>query len=118
MGSRCTVGSIIINPPMSMEQIQKLEKRIFFQSDEFNLLFEIIKNDRITHESLFYQNHQIKGVSAAKFTKVCDSIYSCLEDQIQSEDMDSLPNLYIDFKGVRFHSLVGTEGNTYWTTRN
>ncbi|MBR9703693.1 hypothetical protein GOV10_06645 [Candidatus Woesearchaeota archaeon] len=84
--------------------------------EEFGQLIDIIrKHKHIDQEELKYKQTTIQGLSEEKFGTICDIIYNCLEP-IRTEDANcDFPEYHIDYKGIRFHLMLG-QGSTYWTT--
>ena len=87
----------------------------FFESLEFNTLFDIIKqHDMVDEEHLRYNVDAIKGLSDGDFCKVHNSIFREMGSEEIQEESEDFPKSYIDYKGVRFHLLIG-QGSAIWT---
>ena len=98
-----------------MRDVSSLED--FFESEKFNRAVKIIfRRKGVDQEELKYGIEKIKGLSPETFGKVCDSLFSALEDQIVEEKSDMFGKYYLDYQGVRFHLLVG-QGSTYWAKK-
>ena len=94
----------------------------FFESDKFNGLLAIIKkHDRINQEDLIYKTKVIDGLSTDDFKDVFEAVYQELDSKrVKESDTSSwsinFPQYHIDYKGLRFHLMIG-QGSAYWTTK-
>jgi len=90
----------------------------YFESDEFNSLIGIIqRHEKVDQESLAYGTQKIEGLTAENFGKVHDTVYHKLSPEMKQEKEDTIfPKYFVDYKGIRFHLMIG-QGSAYWTTK-
>ena len=89
----------------------------FFESEEFNHAVKIISGQEgVNQEDLDYGIQKIKGLFPKTFGRVCNSLFSALEEQIVEDKSDMFGKYHLDYQGIRFHLLVG-QGSVYWTEK-
>jgi len=98
--------------------LKKETKKQYFESEEFNTLFGIIKeHEVIDQESLKYGQQVIEGLSPEQFQNIFEAVFEGLELKVQQDKTSKIfPKHYVDYQGIRFNLLIG-QGSTYWTTR-
>ena len=89
----------------------------YFESEEFNQLIEIIRShDQINQEELLYEIKVISGLPEEKFKNVFETVYHNLESRAVKDHACEFSKYHIDYKGIRFHLMIG-QGSAYWTTK-
>ena len=89
----------------------------YFESSEFNSALKTIsKYKQVDQERLNYNLQKIKGLPPETFTKVCNAVFSSLESKIVEDKASSFGKYHLDYKGVRFHLMIG-QGSSYWTEK-
>lgn len=74
----------------------------------------------VRDDDFTYQPHEVRPLAFGHFSRLHDSLFTLFKDRIvdatDHTDHYPFPYSYLDYKGLRFHLLIG-QGSATWVTK-
>jgi len=93
-------------------------EREFFESGEFNTLYDLINGaESVDEMGLAYETQKVEGLTRESFAKFCNSIYTVLGEEVVCDVSSSVCSRdHLDYKALRIHLTLG-QGGWYSSSR-
>lgn len=99
--------------------LRQKELKDFFETDEFNRIFNVVKKEKlVSEEKLRYKESlKDKGVTHEQFSKLHNSIFKHFRNELSEDNEGNFPVVYCIYKDVKFGLMIG-QGSSMWTETN